>query len=102
MLELGPASEALHEEVGRAAGGLGLDRIEAVGRFAAATLRGAEADGFRGEARRHESLGEAELAAILGRLEPGDAVLLKGSRGSAMERVLAAARSRWGEVAAAG
>jgi len=94
MLELGPASEALHEEVGRAAGRLGLDRIEAVGRFAPATLRGAAEAGFRGESRLHAALGEAELSAILDGLRPGDAVLLKGSRGSAMERVLAAARSR--------
>jgi UDP-N-acetylmuramoyl-tripeptide--D-alanyl-D-alanine ligase len=101
MLELGPASEALHEEVGRAAGSLpGLGRIEAVGRFAPATLRGAAAAGFRGEARCHAGLGEPELAAILDGLRPGDAVLLKGSRGSAMERVLAAAGARWGELAA--
>lgn len=101
MLELGPASEALHEEVGRAAGGLSrLDRVEAVGRFAPATLRGAAAAGFRGEARLHPSLGEGELASILDGLRPGDAVLLKGSRGSAMERVLAAARARWEPVAA--
>jgi UDP-N-acetylmuramoyl-tripeptide--D-alanyl-D-alanine ligase len=103
MLELGPSSEALHEEVGRAAGSLpGLGRIEAVGRFAAATLRGAASAGFRGDTRRHEALGEPELGAILDGLRPGDAVLLKGSRGSAMERVLAAARARWGELAARG
>jgi UDP-N-acetylmuramoyl-tripeptide--D-alanyl-D-alanine ligase len=43
-----------------------------------------------GERARHFDSMEALLAALHATLQPGDAVLVKGSRGSRMERVVAA------------
>jgi len=105
MLELGAASEALHEEIGRGAAAIdaraGLAEVVAVGRFAPSIERGLRAGDYRGSVATFPSLDPDALDAVLGRLRPGDEVLLKGSRGSAMERVLAAARAAMGNGAAA-
>jgi UDP-N-acetylmuramoyl-tripeptide--D-alanyl-D-alanine ligase len=90
MLELGAASEAEHEAVGRLARRSGVGRLVAVGEGARAVHAGALAEGaLEGE----ESVVVADVPAALellaSQLRPGDAVLVKASRGAGLERVAA-------------
>jgi UDP-N-acetylmuramoyl-tripeptide--D-alanyl-D-alanine ligase len=84
MLELGPGERAAHEEAGRQAAHEGVDVLVTVGPRAAAM-----ADPFGGEAYPVADAGEA--AAVLPELlQPGDTVLVKGSRGVGLEIVVEA------------
>ncbi len=75
MLELGQAERDFHEEIGDHADALGVDVLVTVGPLAAAV-----AERFGGEAYPVADAGEA--ASLLPELlEPGDVVLVKGSRG---------------------
>jgi UDP-N-acetylmuramoyl-tripeptide--D-alanyl-D-alanine ligase len=84
MAELGPDSARLHQDCGRAARQLGIDRLLLLGAEAADYARGygADAECF------------ASLDALVGRIaaEPGAdlTLLVKGSRSARMERVVAA------------
>jgi UDP-N-acetylmuramoyl-tripeptide--D-alanyl-D-alanine ligase len=88
MLELGNEAERLHEESGRGIAGAGVTALIGVGPLASCAVAGARAAG----------LGFAETApdpaAAARRIRqlavPGDLVLIKGSRGSRMERVASA------------
>lgn len=82
MMELGADEEALHREVGEAAREAGIDLLVAVGDRAAAYVAGAD-----GVASHHIATVDEALAAVPGLLQPGDVVLLKGSRSMALERV---------------
>jgi UDP-N-acetylmuramoyl-tripeptide--D-alanyl-D-alanine ligase len=85
MLELGPLSEQAHREVGESAARLGLDWLGAVGDFASATLEGAARAGLsRTQAFRTK---EEALAFLKSALQPGDVLLVKGSRAMQMEAV---------------
>jgi UDP-N-acetylmuramoyl-tripeptide--D-alanyl-D-alanine ligase len=89
MLELGPAAAELHRETGRQAGAVGLDRIWAHGPHAEDFAAGARAAGMPAQALM--TGGVAEIAAALREwLRSGDWLLVKGSRGMKMERVIAA------------
>jgi UDP-N-acetylmuramoyl-tripeptide--D-alanyl-D-alanine ligase len=90
MLELGAASAAEHEEVGRLARRSGVDRLVVVGEGARAVHAGAVAEGaVEGE----ESVVVADVPAALrllaAEVRPGDVVLVKASRGAGLERVAA-------------
>ena len=81
MLELGPAELEYHGEIGECAAATGVDVLVTVGPLAAAI-----AERFDGEAYSVADAGEA--AALVGELiEPGDVVLVKGSRGVGLELV---------------
>jgi UDP-N-acetylmuramoyl-tripeptide--D-alanyl-D-alanine ligase len=88
MLELGAQSEALHYACGAAAADAGIDVLVAIGGADAdAAARGALA---RGLAREHvhrfaDSASAAPAVAEL--LQPGDIVLIKGSRGTRTDLV---------------
>lgn len=82
MLELGDNSEQMHRDIGAYARERGLDRFIGVG----TALAGA-AEAFGGE---WFADCDAAAAALANTLAAEDTVLIKGSRGSAMERVLAA------------
>lgn len=82
MLELGEESATLHHEIGRLAAELGFE-VVAVGDEARALAEAAEAPWLPDAA--------AAAAALAGRsFGPGDVILVKGSRGIGLERVVAA------------
>jgi UDP-N-acetylmuramoyl-tripeptide--D-alanyl-D-alanine ligase len=90
MLELGEAAESLHGEVGAYAVRCGVTCLFARGPEAHAMILAAQEAGIP----HAEVLDEhaAMAAAIHAIVRPGDVLLLKGSRGMRMERVLAALR----------
>jgi UDP-N-acetylmuramoyl-tripeptide--D-alanyl-D-alanine ligase len=98
MLELGDAAAACHQDAGLAAARAGVDRIFALGEFSQDLV------GAAIEAGLDPNCGEAfhDLNFLLHRLQqtlrPGDVILVKGSRGMRMERVIAWLR---GEVMSA-
>ncbi len=94
MLELGPRSAELHRAAGRHAAERRLDWILGVRGDAAELVRGAVAAGHpAARARFFASPGEA--AEFLGGfLEPGDLLLVKGSRGVRMESIIAELSAR--------
>jgi UDP-N-acetylmuramoyl-tripeptide--D-alanyl-D-alanine ligase len=81
MLELGPAEQEHHREIGAYAAAAGVDLLVTVGPRAAAML-----EEFDGES--HALLDAGEAAALLPeRIGAGDVVLVKGSRGVGLEVV---------------
>ena len=96
MLELGDAEEALHERAGEAVGPR-LDAILAVGELAPALLRGAARGRLEPVALHAAADAGAAVEAALALVQPGDAVLVKGSRGIRLERVVDALVHRFGE-----
>jgi UDP-N-acetylmuramoyl-tripeptide--D-alanyl-D-alanine ligase len=83
MLELGAAEEAEHRRVGEVAAKLGIEYVLTFG-ARAKRIHEAAHGGFAAHYDQKNVLAEY-LAELVG---PGDAVLLKGSRGMAMEDVL--------------
>jgi UDP-N-acetylmuramoyl-tripeptide--D-alanyl-D-alanine ligase len=89
MLELGDHAGALHEEVGRAAAGAGIDVLFAVGGGPALALARAAVDaGMRDSAVRYFATSEEAAEALAGLVRTGDLVLVKGSRGIRTDRVV--------------
>lgn len=84
MLELGPAGPELHRELLRDADALGVDLVVAVGEFAEAAVTEPPGSSERLAVSSVDEAGEVLSA----RVEAGDVVLLKGSRGVALERLL--------------
>jgi UDP-N-acetylmuramoyl-tripeptide--D-alanyl-D-alanine ligase len=96
MLELGPTGPALHREQGAALAGT-VDVVVAVGPLAEQLLEGARSAGVLA-ARLHHFADSAQAAAAVGAIvEPGDAVLVKGSRGIRLETVVDALVRRFPE-----
>lgn len=82
MAELGPEAPRFHRDVGEQADELGIEVVVTVGELALPI-----AEGFGGES--HSVATPEEAAALLDELaEPGDWVLVKGSRSVGLERVL--------------
>lgn len=81
MLELGDDAPDQHERMGRLAGELGIDEVIAVGDHADQVVAGVRSAG--GAAR---AMAAAEVAGRIA-LGPMDVVLVKASRGMALERV---------------
>ena len=90
MLELGAASTAEHEQVGRLARRSGVARLLVVGQGARAMHTGALAEGaVDGEGSRVVADVPAALELLTVELQPGDVVLVKASRSSGLELVAA-------------
>jgi UDP-N-acetylmuramoyl-tripeptide--D-alanyl-D-alanine ligase len=86
MLELGAESRRGHREVGETAASLGIDHLIALGKDSAEIAAGAKAAGLTNSSMVETAgLAAARLAEIA---QPGDLVLVKGSRSARTERVL--------------
>jgi UDP-N-acetylmuramoyl-tripeptide--D-alanyl-D-alanine ligase len=84
MRELGKDAEQLHAEVGALALARGIDRLYAVGDLSRASVQA-----FGGQARHFPSQ-SALIEALRAEMATGKTLLVKGSRGSAMDRVVTA------------
>jgi UDP-N-acetylmuramoyl-tripeptide--D-alanyl-D-alanine ligase len=93
MLELGQQAETLHRQIGCTVGDKCIDRLYVTGDFADAV-----ADGARSSGMADANIVSGSKAVITDRLkeqlEAGDLILVKGSRGMAMETVIEAI-CRW-------
>lgn len=87
MRELGEMAAAAHAEVGEAVAGGSWAGLIAVGPLAAMIAERACACGFSRACVACVPDAEAAVEALRSRLRPGDAVLLKASRGVRLERV---------------
>jgi UDP-N-acetylmuramoyl-tripeptide--D-alanyl-D-alanine ligase len=99
MAELGPNSTGEHDALGRLIVRLNVDHLIAVGEDARPTAHGAALEG----SWNRESEWVADTTEAVDRLdeflEPGDVVLVKGSRAAGMERVATAIVARHGSAA---
>jgi len=110
MLELGPGSEAFHERVGEMAAAAGVSVLWGVGPLSEATVKGfrqwCEEHREEGVDRPAEHAVDADdVARLIEALRTGDVVLVKGSRGVALEKVVIRVRGegeagRWSGGAA--
>jgi UDP-N-acetylmuramoyl-tripeptide--D-alanyl-D-alanine ligase len=107
MTELGAASEQFHLQAGAQAAAAGLAGLVVVGAGAAPVAAGAKAapgrhgDGWHGELIEVPD-GPAAVAALAGRLRPGDVVLVKASHSIGLERVALALAGQDGPPGAGG
>lgn len=85
MLELGERSRELHEQVGSFAASIGLDMLVTVGELAENITNAAKKAGMT-EAYHEDREGAAER--IKAYLKPGDTLLVKASRGMALEKII--------------
>jgi UDP-N-acetylmuramoyl-tripeptide--D-alanyl-D-alanine ligase len=87
MLELGSASRRLHRELGGTLAQAGIAKVLAVGDHADDVARGARRGGLSSAAVHRAADAEEGLRIARTLLRPGETVLLKGSRGVALERI---------------
>jgi UDP-N-acetylmuramoyl-tripeptide--D-alanyl-D-alanine ligase len=85
MLELGPEAGRFHREAGRRAAELGFDPVVGVGPMAEGMVVGAQAAGAEA-IHLENATAAADWAERC--LRPGDLVLIKGSRGIGLDRVV--------------
>jgi UDP-N-acetylmuramoyl-tripeptide--D-alanyl-D-alanine ligase len=98
MLELGDASAAEHDALGRLVVRLDVNRLIAVGEGARPIHLGAAHEGSWGDEAAWVPDGDAALEMLRAELAPGDVVLVKASRATGLERVAAALLSEGGSV----
>jgi UDP-N-acetylmuramoyl-tripeptide--D-alanyl-D-alanine ligase len=88
MLELGEFARSGHYGVGEAVRAAGVDFLVTVGELARGIAEGAREKGFSA-GRIRECADREEAAAVLRELlAPGDVLLVKGSRGMQMEKII--------------
>ena len=95
MLELGSLAPEAHREMGGQVARSGASLFVAVGPLSETAAESARAGGL--SEVRHFADSTAAAAWLPGRLGPGDLVLVKGSRGIAMERIVEAIHATLGE-----
>jgi UDP-N-acetylmuramoyl-tripeptide--D-alanyl-D-alanine ligase len=87
MLELGTQAQSLHRKVGAVAARSGIGRLYACGEFAAEVRAGARDEGMH-PTDTFEGTHDEIVEDLKVWLQPGDWLLVKGSRGMAMEKVV--------------
>jgi UDP-N-acetylmuramoyl-tripeptide--D-alanyl-D-alanine ligase len=98
MLEVGPSSPEFHEQAGRGVAAMGLARLLVFGDAARGIAQGAREAGMDEKKIQAPADLEELVAALEKALEPGDWVLIKGSRRMRLERVVEALKSRRGRA----
>ncbi len=97
MLELGEAGPQLHQEAGRALAGRA-DVVVGIGPLAREIVKGAREAGLPRAALAHFADAATAADAVASLVTPGDAVLVKASRGMRLEQVVDALAVRFGEA----
>jgi UDP-N-acetylmuramoyl-tripeptide--D-alanyl-D-alanine ligase len=88
MKELGSASELAHREVGETAATFRIDQLITIGDMAEGIAQGARAGGLEKTSAVRST---REAAELLGEIaQPGDLILVKGSRSARTEQVIEA------------
>ncbi len=87
MLELGEESANLHKDIGPYLVEMGVDELFTFGNLSRHINAGAREKGLPRERARHFSDFDLMSQELLNFLQPGDAVLVKASRGMKLERV---------------
>lgn len=90
MLELGAEAENLHRELGELVGKTDLDLVWFIGSKGAAFKLGLEQAGFKKTSYFSDGYEQTLAKKIASVLNPDDIVVIKGSRGMRLERVLEA------------
>jgi UDP-N-acetylmuramoyl-tripeptide--D-alanyl-D-alanine ligase len=90
MLELGNESPRLHREVGHLVGSIGLDWVFGVQGMAEEFVIGAEEAGQASTRTQFFNTSDEAATYLSEFVEPGDLLLVKGSRGVRMERIVEA------------
>jgi UDP-N-acetylmuramoyl-tripeptide--D-alanyl-D-alanine ligase len=96
MLELGPTGPMLHHAAGHSLAGR-VDVVVSVGPLAREILEGARRAGIPAASLHHFATAAEAAAAVDALVRPGDAVLVKGSRGVRLEAVVDKVAARFGE-----
>jgi UDP-N-acetylmuramoyl-tripeptide--D-alanyl-D-alanine ligase len=87
MLELGDLAAAEHAGIGRFAAELGVDHLVAVGDYGLEMISAAVTAGFSSERAVAVADKKDAVALVMAGLKPGDVVLVKASRGLALDTV---------------
>ena len=87
MLELGPEGEKLHAEMGQYLVEMGVDELFTFGQLSRHINAGAREKGLPRQRAHHFSDFDLMAEELLRHLAPGDALLVKASRGMKLERV---------------
>ncbi|HJR09391.1 MAG TPA: UDP-N-acetylmuramoyl-tripeptide--D-alanyl-D-alanine ligase [Pyrinomonadaceae bacterium] len=95
MLELGEAGAEMHREAGREIARMGIEVLWGVRGLATELVAGAREAGM--EAARFFATTEEAAAALSEEVRAGDLLLVKGSRGVHMERIIEVLRGRYEE-----
>jgi len=97
MLELGDSGPALHEEVGVLVTQSGVQQLITFGPLAQHIAHGAQGAGMAAACIHMTTQPEEAVALLRSLWRPGDVMLLKGSRGMAMERLVHALAEHEGD-----
>ena len=92
MLELGEISQSAHEELGRQVSASDVDCLITYGSACEAAAKTAAENG---QETVHASSYREIADILLERVQPGDAILVKGSRGMALEKALSLFYAEW-------
>jgi UDP-N-acetylmuramoyl-tripeptide--D-alanyl-D-alanine ligase len=91
MLELGKQAEEMHRDAGRRISSTRIDLLIAVGSMARHIAEGARMRGFPEDRVLEFETSQDSAARIRSLLQPGDLLVVKGSRGVRMEKIVEAA-----------
>jgi UDP-N-acetylmuramoyl-tripeptide--D-alanyl-D-alanine ligase len=97
MLELGASSARLHSEMGRQVAAADVDHLLVMGDWSQEVIHSAREAGMQGYQLAECGDLESALVILDCWLEPGDVVLIKGSRATRMDRIVERLKKKIGE-----